>query len=88
MEVGSELDRYLHRYRRLIGDLWDHMERLDELFFGSDDFTIKRGDASVVLKKDGTILIKGNNISVEGRGRIDIKSGGDLVMKGAKILQN
>jgi hypothetical protein len=88
IEVGSELHSYLHHYRRHIGDLWDHIERLDELIFQSDDFTIKKGDASVVLKKDGTIMIKGNNINIEGRGRIDIKSAGDVTIKGARILQN
>lgn len=86
--AGSEWDRYLQQYRRHIGDLWDHIERLDELIFRSDEFIIKRGDASVVLKKDGTIVIKGKNISVDGAGRIDIKCPGDVTIKGNKILQN
>ena len=53
-----------------------------------DSVTIKTGAASIVMKKDGTIQIKGKNISIEGSGKINVKASGDLVMKGSKILQN
>lgn len=82
-------DKQLAHHKKHIQVLWNHIERLEEVIsIQGGQVTIKNGDASVVLKKDGTIMIKGRNISVEGNGRIDIKSGGDLVMKGAKILQN
>ena len=49
---------------------------------------IKTGDASITMKKDGTIVIKGKDITVEGSGKINVKASGDVVMKGSKITGN
>ena len=49
---------------------------------------MKTGEASLVLKKDGTIQIKGKDITVFGSGKIGVKASGDLVLKGAKIAGN
>jgi type VI secretion system secreted protein VgrG len=46
----------------------------------ADEVTLKCGQASVVLKKNGDISISGKEISV--------KASGDLVLKGQRILQN
>ena len=54
----------------------------------TDSVTITTGDASITMKKDGTITIKGKDITIDGSGKINIKAGGDIVMKGSKILQN
>jgi len=40
------------------------------------------------MKKDGTIFIKGKNITIDGSGKINVKASKDIVMKGSKILQN
>ena len=40
------------------------------------------------MKKDGTITIKGKDITIEGSGKINVKAGANVVMKGSKILQN
>lgn len=53
-----------------------------------DSVTIKTGSASITMKKDGTITIKGKDITIDGSGKINVKAGGDIVMKGSKILQN
>lgn len=53
-----------------------------------DSVTIKTGSASISMKKDGTITIKGKDITIDGSGKINVKAGGDIVMKGSKILQN
>lgn len=45
-----------------------------------DQLTIKVGKASITLKKNGDILIKGKNINTKGSGNI--------VMKAKKILEN
>jgi type VI secretion system secreted protein VgrG len=45
-----------------------------------DQITIKCGSASITMKKNGDILIKGKNINVKGSGNI--------TMKGKKILEN
>jgi type VI secretion system secreted protein VgrG len=53
-----------------------------------DSITITTGSASISMKKDGTIVIKGKDITVEGSGKINVKASGNITMKGAKILQN
>ncbi len=53
-----------------------------------DSVTIKTGNASISMKKDGTIVIKGKDISIQGTGKINVKAGGDIVMKGSKISEN
>ncbi|HEY1305501.1 MAG TPA: type VI secretion system tip protein TssI/VgrG [Vicinamibacterales bacterium] len=53
-----------------------------------DSVSITTGSASITMKKDGTIHIKGKDITIEGSGAINIKASKDIVMKGSKILQN
>jgi len=53
-----------------------------------DSVTIKTGSASITMKKDGTITIKGKDISVNGSGKINIKASSDVVIKGSKIKAN
>jgi type VI secretion system secreted protein VgrG len=53
-----------------------------------DSVSITTGSASITMKKDGTIVIKGKDITVEGSGKINVKASSDIVMKGSKILQN
>jgi type VI secretion system secreted protein VgrG len=45
-----------------------------------DQLTIKVGKASITMKKNGDIIIKGKNINTKGSGNI--------VMKGKKIIEN
>ena len=54
----------------------------------ADSITITTGSASISMKKDGTIVIKGKDITLDGSGKINVKASGDIVMKGSKILQN
>ena len=53
-----------------------------------ESIMLKTGDASIAMKKDGSITIKGKNITIEGSGEINVKASKDLVMKGSKIAQN
>jgi type VI secretion system secreted protein VgrG len=53
-----------------------------------DSVSIKTGSASITMKKDGTIVIKGKDITIEASGKINAKAGGNVTMKGQKILQN
>ncbi|MDQ6628449.1 MAG: type VI secretion system tip protein VgrG [Pseudomonadota bacterium] len=53
-----------------------------------DSVSIKTGSASITMKKDGTITIKGKDITIDGSGKINIKASSDVVVKGSKILQN
>ncbi|HEX5462137.1 MAG TPA: type VI secretion system tip protein TssI/VgrG [Steroidobacteraceae bacterium] len=49
---------------------------------------IVTGSASITMKEDGTITLKGKNITLSGDGDITIKAGGNVVIKGSKITQN
>ncbi|MFO1199067.1 MAG: type VI secretion system tip protein TssI/VgrG [Burkholderiaceae bacterium] len=53
-----------------------------------DSITLTSGKASITLKKDGTIQIKGKDIVIEASGKINGKADGDMVLKGRKITQN
>ena len=53
-----------------------------------DSIVIKTGSASITMKKDGTITLKGKDITFDGSGKINGKAGGDVVIKGNNIKQN
>jgi len=53
-----------------------------------DEITLVTGSASITMKKDGTIQIKGKDITVTGSGKIGIKASSDVVIKGSKIAEN
>jgi type VI secretion system secreted protein VgrG len=53
-----------------------------------DQITIQTGSASITMKKDGTITIKGKDVKVEGSGKVNVKASSDVVIKGSKVSQN
>jgi type VI secretion system secreted protein VgrG len=53
-----------------------------------DQITLQTGKATIVMKKDGSITIKGKDILIDASGKIDIKAKGNITEKGQKILQN
>jgi type VI secretion system secreted protein VgrG len=53
-----------------------------------EEITIKTGDAAIVMKKNGDIVIKGKNITLQGSGKINAKADGDVVLKGSKVTAN
>jgi type VI secretion system secreted protein VgrG len=53
-----------------------------------DSVSITTGSASITMKKDGTITIKGKDITIDGSGKINVKASSDVVVKGSKVLQN
>ncbi len=53
-----------------------------------DSITLTTGSASITMKKDGTITIRGKDITIDGSGAINIKASKNVVIKGQKILQN
>jgi type VI secretion system secreted protein VgrG len=53
-----------------------------------DEIVIKTGDASISMKKDGTIVIKGKDITLDAGGKINAKASGDVILKGSKVTQN
>ncbi|SDG36778.1 type VI secretion system secreted protein VgrG [Pseudomonas benzenivorans] len=53
-----------------------------------DSITLTTGSASITMQKDGTITIRGKDITIDGSGAINIKASKNVVIKGQKILQN
>jgi len=54
----------------------------------ADELTIKVGKATITMKKDGTVNIKGKDISMDASGEITIKAKKNVVIKGKKVLAN
>jgi type VI secretion system secreted protein VgrG len=53
-----------------------------------DEIVIKTGDATITMKKDGTIKIDGKDVTVNGSGKINVKASSDVVVKGSKVAMN
>ena len=50
-----------------------------------DSVTIKTGDASITMTKDGTIIIKGKDLKLEGTGKINVNASSDVLVTGSKV---
>ncbi|TIM32617.1 MAG: type VI secretion system tip protein VgrG [Mesorhizobium sp.] len=53
-----------------------------------DSITFKCGSASITMKKDGTIVADGKDITLKGSGKITVKADGDVIVKGSTINNN
>ena len=79
-----------------IGDNRSHKIGKDDLLdvaknlviTAGDSITIKTGSASLTMKKNGDIQLKGANVKVEGSGKIQITASGDVNIKGSKVTNN
>ena len=87
--VGGNESHYVRgeRNSRVLKDDNLHVGKNFVLKAG-DSITLQTGAASITMKKDGTIVIRGKNISIDGSGAINVKAAKNIVMKGQKILQN
>lgn len=53
----------------------------------ADEVNLQCGSAQLHMKKDGSISLKGKDITVDGSGRINIKAAGEVAIRGAKVSQ-
>lgn len=53
-----------------------------------DQITLKTGSASITMKSNGDISIKGKNVTVQGSGNINVKASSNVVIKGSKVSTN
>ena len=89
VNVGINQSHHVGGARKATVGKDDHLDVATHLVINAgESVTIKTGDASIVMKRDGTITIKGKDISLHGSGKITAKAEGDIVMKGSKILKN
>lgn len=54
----------------------------------ADEITLVCGDASLLLKKDGTIVLQGKDVTIDASGKINAKASGDMILKGSAIHGN
>jgi len=52
------------------------------------EIVLQVGDATFTMKKNGDVYVKGNNILVDGSGKVSIKGASDVIVKGSKIANN
>ena len=86
----------IERLRRHVRALWHHVQRMESILSHTkNELALQIGDASLVMKKDGTILIKGRDIVIKASGRaeingqrINIKANHVLTLKGTKIEES
>jgi type VI secretion system secreted protein VgrG len=89
MTVGADEVRSVTGKRETSVGKDDELKVTNNLVIDAgDSITIKTGEASISMKKDGTITIKGKDITIDGSGKINAKASSDIVMKGSKITQN
>jgi type VI secretion system secreted protein VgrG len=58
------------------------------LVTANDEIVLRTGEASITMKKNGTITIKGKDITINGSGKINVKASSDVTIKGSQIKQN
>ena len=54
----------------------------------ADAIQLQTGKAGITMKKDGTITIKGKDITIDASGKVNIKASSNVTVKGIKISMN
>jgi len=79
----DDLERRLAKYQAL-----DDIIQRVLVMKASDEVDITCGAASLTLKKDGTVAIRGKDCDISASGHTAIKAGGNLTLKGSKVVEN
>lgn len=58
------------------------------LIDAGDEVTLTAGSASITLRRDGTVIIKGKDIVIDAAGDASIRAAGDVILKGRKVVEN
>lgn len=96
MRIDAGQQQLIDRLRRHVRALWRHVQRIESVLTSTEnELMLTVGDASLVMKKDGTVLIEGRNITIKASGRIEIdgqrvniKSTSTLNLRGQRIQEN
>ena len=89
MSVGADESRAVSGKRSTTVGADDELKVTNNLAMeGGDSVAFVTGSASITMKKDGTIVIKGKDITIEGSGKINVNASGDITMTGSNIVQN
>ncbi len=88
-QVGKDLNQSVGKNRKASVGENDSIDVGKKFVLDAgDQIIIQTGSASITMKKDGTITIKGKDITLSGSGKINVKASSDVVVKGSKITQN
>jgi hypothetical protein len=49
---------------------------------------VERLNAAIAVGSDGSVAIKGRNVTIDSSGDVTVKASKNLALKGSKILQN
>jgi len=79
----NDLERRLAKYE--MSDMPAHKQLILK---AADELELVGGQASVILKKDGTVRIRAKEFEISASGDVAIKAGRELKLKGAKISEN
>mgnify|MGYP000955016722 CR=1 FL=1 len=91
--VGTPVDVRHERQIKLLTcavlALTEEVQRLSAIISGENaTINFTTGSSSLQMRKDGTITLKGKDITLEATGRINVKSAGHLNLRGQKIVEN
>lgn len=69
-------DHHIALHRKHIQALWRHLARIEQFIEPNPygELCLSVGAASITLKKNGDVLITGNNIKIDAAGRAIIKA--------------
>ena len=80
LKVGKDLQVNVgEKMSTVVSDVYK-LKAKEITFSAEDSFIAKVGSATLEMKKDGTVVIKG--------GKVQVKANGDIVLKGSKISEN
>ncbi|HEX4594347.1 MAG TPA: hypothetical protein VH157_08730 [Bryobacteraceae bacterium] len=88
--IQPQLEQKVFDMEREIRSLTQRLDKLEKLISGdaSTEVRVTCGDASIRLLRNGDVQVRGGQIEITAARNAQIKSNGDLVLKGSKILQN
>jgi type VI secretion system secreted protein VgrG len=89
MSIGKDEDRSVAGKRSTQIGKDDMLQVGKKLVMqAGDEIVLKTGSASITMKKNGDIVIKGKDITLQASGKITGKASSNVVLKGAKVLNN
>ena len=79
-EINGNYDATLEIYQTILDKQGTDPANIDRRIQANEEIILKVGQASIDLKKDGTITVKGKDITVQGSGEV---KGNDITLKGS-----
>ena len=85
-----QLEMKILDLEREVRSLTQRLDKLEKIISGDPlgEVRIVCGDASIRMMRSGDIQVKAGQLEISAARNAQIKAGGDLVLKGSKILQN